>query len=250
MYARGATGKSALKKCHREKCYKSKCLKSALQLQYWNIPKSKSFKVTPLLVNTCAFAFSMIQNILGRHFLGPSWAPSSRPFWWNQCQKNGFPSEQIWSWERGKSHMGPDRGSMGGVPKLQCSFLQKNDKYWGLCEQERYRDGAPMRWLPKGSASCHALILRDAEESLYRRLGSLFGHGVGIRNERCLEYRRTQWASLLLLTSTSLLSLALEIQNFSIHDSASSFLDHIRIPLFHPQLSQSCASLVQPPNAR
>ena len=51
--------------------------------------------------------------------------------------------------------MGPDRGNMGGVPKLQCSFLQETDKYSGLCEQERYRDGAPMRWLPKGSASCH-----------------------------------------------------------------------------------------------
>ena len=88
--------------------------------------------------------------------------------------------------------MGPDRGNMGGVPKLQCSFLQETDKYAGLCEQERYRDGAPMRWLPKGSASCHALILRDAEESLYRRFGSLFGLGVGIGNERCLKYRRTQ----------------------------------------------------------
>ena len=87
--------------------------------------------------------------------------------------------------------MGPDRGNMGSVPKLQCSFLQKTDKYSGLCKQERYRDGAPMHWFPKGSTSCHALILRDAEESLYRRFGSLFGLGVGIRNERCLEYRRT-----------------------------------------------------------
>ena len=64
--------------------------------------------------------------------------------------------------------MGPDRGNTGGVPKLQCSFLQETDKYSLLCEQERYRDGAPMRWLPKGTASCHALILRDAEKSLYR----------------------------------------------------------------------------------
>ena len=74
--------------------------------------------------------------------------------------------------------MGPDRGNMGGVSTLQCSFLQETDKYLGLCEQERYCDEAPMRWLPKGSASCHALILRDAEESLYRRFGSLFGLGV------------------------------------------------------------------------
>ena len=89
--------------------------------------------------------------------------------------------------------MEPGQGNMGGVPKLQCSFLQETDKYSGLCEQERYRDGAPMRWLPKGSASCHALILRDAEESLYRlyRLYR-FGLGVGIQNERCLEYQRTQ----------------------------------------------------------
>ena len=71
--------------------------------------------------------------------------------------------------------MGPDRGNMGGVPKLQCSFLQEIDKCLGMCEQERYRDGAPIRWPPKGSTFCHTLILRDAEESLYRRFGSLFG---------------------------------------------------------------------------
>ena len=54
--------------------------------------------------------------------------------------------------------MGPDRGNMGGVSKLQCFFLQETDKYSGMCEQERYRDRALMRWLPKGSASCHPLI--------------------------------------------------------------------------------------------
>ena len=71
----------------------------------------------------------------------------------------------------------------GGVPKLQYFFLRETDEYSGLCEQERYRDGAPMRGLPKGSASFHVLILRGAEQSLYRRFGSLFGLGVGIRNE-------------------------------------------------------------------
>ena len=84
--------------------------------------------------------------------------------------------------------MGPDWGNMGCVPKLKCFFLQETDKYSGLCDKKRYRDGAPMRWLSKGSASCHALILRDAKESLYRRFGLLFGLGVGIRNEQCLEY--------------------------------------------------------------
>ena len=63
--------------------------------------------------------------------------------------------------------MGPDRGNMGGIPKLQCSFLQETDKYSGLCEQERYRDGAPMRWLPKGQ--------RMGAPS---RFGSLFGFGA------------------------------------------------------------------------
>ena len=58
-------------------------------------------------------------------------------------------------------------GKYGGVPKLQCFFLQKNDEYSGLCEQERYHDGAPMCELPKGSASCHTLILQGAEESLF-----------------------------------------------------------------------------------
>ena len=52
---------------------------------------------------------------------------------------------------------------MGGVPKLQCFFLQDTDEYSGLCEQERYCDGVPMHGLPKGSAFCPALILQDAE---------------------------------------------------------------------------------------
>ena len=81
---------------------------------------------------------------------------------------------------------------MGRVPKLQCSFLRETDEYSGLCEQERYRDGAPMRGLPKGFASCHALILRGSEEFLCRQFGLVFTLGVGIRNERCLKYRRTQ----------------------------------------------------------
>ena len=89
---------------------------------------------------------------------------------------------------------------MGGVPKLQWFFLREIDEYSGLCEQDRYRDGASMRGFPKGSASCHAMILRSGEESFYRRFGSLFGLGVGIRNERCLEYRRTPSALLLLST--------------------------------------------------
>ena len=69
---------------------------------------------------------------------------------------------------------------MGGVPKLQCFFLRETNEYSGLCKQERYRDGAPMRGLLKDSASCHALILRGAEESLYRRFGLLFGLEVEI----------------------------------------------------------------------
>ena len=78
--------------------------------------------------------------------------------------------------KRKKSH----RARLGDAPKLQCFFLRETDEYSELCEQERYRDGAPIRGLSKGSASCHALILRGAEESLYRRFGSLFGLGVEI----------------------------------------------------------------------
>ena len=46
--------------------------------------------------------------------------------------------------------------------------MLETDEYSGLChlcEQERYRDQASMRGLLKGSDSCHALILRGAEES-------------------------------------------------------------------------------------
>ena len=68
--------------------------------------------------------------------------------------------------EEKKSH-GARLGEYGGVPKLQCFFLRETDEYSGLCEQERYRDGAPMGGLSKGFASCHALILRGAEESLF-----------------------------------------------------------------------------------
>ena len=68
--------------------------------------------------------------------------------------------------EEKKSH-GVRSGEYGGAPKLQCFFLRETDKYSGLCEQERYRDGVSMRELPKDSASCHAMILRGAKESLF-----------------------------------------------------------------------------------
>ena len=55
----------------------------------------------------------------------------------------------------------------GGVAKLQCSFLRETDEYSGLCEQERYRNGASMCGLPKSSASCHAPISRGAEDCLW-----------------------------------------------------------------------------------
>ena len=83
---------------------------------------------------------------------------------------------------------GPRLGKYGGVLRLQCSFVQETDKYLELCEQEHYCDGAFMRGLSKGSASCHSLISQGAEECLYRQFGSLFGLRIGIRNEQCLEY--------------------------------------------------------------
>ena len=83
-----------------------------------------------------------------------------------------------------KKSYGARSGKYGGVPKLQCFFLQETDEYSGLCEQERYHDGVLMYGLPKGSASCHALILQGTKESLYRRFGSLFDLGVGIQNEK------------------------------------------------------------------
>ena len=83
-----------------------------------------------------------------------------------------------------KKSDGGQIGKYGGVPKLQCFFLRKTDDYSGLYEQMHYRDGAPMPGFPKGSASCHTLFLRGAEESFYKWFGSLFGLEVGIRNEK------------------------------------------------------------------
>ena len=57
-----------------------------------------------------------------------------------------------------KKSQGARLGEYRGVSKLQCSFLRETDQYSGLCEQERYRDGASIRGLPKSSVSCHALI--------------------------------------------------------------------------------------------
>ena len=68
--------------------------------------------------------------------------------------------------KRKKSHGARSR-EYGGVSKLQCFFVRETNEYSGLCEQERYRDGASMRGLSEGSVSCHALILGGAEECLY-----------------------------------------------------------------------------------
>ena len=78
--------------------------------------------------------------------------------------------------KRKKSHRTRSE-EYGGVPKLQCFFLQETDEYSGLCEQERYCDGVPMHGLFKSLASCHTLILQGTEESLYRQFGLLFGLG-------------------------------------------------------------------------
>ena len=64
--------------------------------------------------------------------------------------------------KRKKSH-GARSGEYEGVPKLQSSFLRETDEYSGMCEQERYRDGASMHELPKDSASYHSLISQGAE---------------------------------------------------------------------------------------
>ena len=69
--------------------------------------------------------------------------------------------------KRKKSHRARSR-EYGDVRKFQCFFWRETDEYSRLCEQERYRDGASMRELFKGSSSCYALILRGAKESLYR----------------------------------------------------------------------------------
>ena len=42
--------------------------------------------------------------------------------------------------------------------------------------------------LPKNFASCHTLISWGFKKCLYRRFGSLFGFGVGIRYEQCLYW--------------------------------------------------------------
>ena len=82
-----------------------------------------------------------------------------------------------------KVRLGKIGGIWGVFQSCIVSFFEKLPNTQG-CKQERYRDGAPMRGLPKDSASCHTLILRGAEESLYRPFGSLFGLGVGIRSEK------------------------------------------------------------------
>ena len=53
---------------------------------------------------------------------------------------------------KSKKSQGARLGEYGGVPKLQCSFLQEPDKYSGLCKQECYCDGASIHGLTKGSA--------------------------------------------------------------------------------------------------
>ena len=148
-------------------------------MKYTNVEFLQS---NPLPIeNTCAFAFSTIQNILGRHFLGIFLSSIVVAILMELMSENwvSFRTDLILG-KRKKLH-GARSGQYGGVLKLQCFFLRKTDKYSGLCEQERNCDGAPMRGLPKDSASCHSLILRGAKESFYRQFGSLFGLGVGIQ---------------------------------------------------------------------
>ena len=79
-----------------------------------------------------------------------------------------------------------------GVCSKVAMFLQETYEYSGLCEKEHYCDGVPMRGLPKGPTSCYTLILQGTEKSLYRQFGLLLGLEVGIQNEQCLEFQRTQ----------------------------------------------------------
>ena len=66
-----------------------------------------------------------------------------------------------------------------------------------------------MLYLPKGSASCHALISHGTNKCLYRWFGSLFGLGVGFKMSDALIIIKEHNEHHLLSTSTCLLSLAL-----------------------------------------
>ena len=112
------------------------------------------------LENNCAFAFPKIQNIFGRHFWDLFELRRRSHFDGIDVRKMGSVQNRFNLREEKKVTRCQIREIWGGVPKLQCFFLQETDEYSGLCEQEHYRDAAPMRELSKSSASCHALILR------------------------------------------------------------------------------------------
>ena len=139
------------------------------------MPKSNVFQVIPFHLKTLV------------HSLFPQFKTFLECVFWDLfelCRCSHFDGIDVRKMDSRQNRFDPrkekkvTRGQIRGiwgVPKLQCFFLRETDEYSGLCEQEHYRDGAPMRGFPKGSASCHALILQSTEESVYRRFGSLFG---------------------------------------------------------------------------
>ena len=66
--------------------------------------------------------------------------------------------------KRKKSHRAR-LGEYEGIPKLQCSF-RKTDQYSGLRDQERYRDGASMRELPKKVCLLSRTVSQGSEKCL------------------------------------------------------------------------------------
>ena len=128
---------------------------------------SNSFKVIPFHLNTLVpLLFRRFKTSLEGIFWDIFKLPRRNHFNGLDVRKMGSLQNKFDLRKEKKSHGARSR-EYEGVPKLQCFFLRETDNYSGLCEQERYHDRALMRGLPKGSASCYALILRGAEESLF-----------------------------------------------------------------------------------
>ena len=112
---------------------------SGMQLTGFDcIPKSNSFKIIPFHFETLVHSLFPGFNNSWKAFSGIFLSSVIAAILMELMSEKWvlFRTDLILG-KRKKSHRARSREYGGGIPKLQCSFLQKTDQYSRLCDQER-----------------------------------------------------------------------------------------------------------------